>query len=127
MSVDKRVLANIKFDANGLVPAIIQSAHSGRVLMMAWMNRESLDLTVDKNQTVFWSRSRQEIWHKGKTSGNIQQVVSIEVDCDSDVLLVKVNESGPACHTDAESCFDVQTLYISNAERDDSNQGDAND
>ena len=94
-----------KFDAQGLIPAIVQDADSGQVLMMAWMNAESLALTVQTGETHFWSRSRQELWHKGATSGNIQRVVDIHLDCDQDALLVRVQPAGPACHTGAVSCF----------------------
>jgi phosphoribosyl-AMP cyclohydrolase len=93
------------FDSNGLIPAIIQDADSGQVLMLAWMNAASLALTLETGQTHFWSRSRQELWHKGATSGNIQQVVDIHLDCDQDALLVRVHPAGPACHTGAVSCF----------------------
>jgi len=95
----------IKFDANGLVPAIVQDVATKDVLMMAWMNAESLRLTLEKGETVFWSRSRQEIWHKGATSGNVQKVVEIRVDCDADTLLVLVEPAGPACHTGERTCF----------------------
>jgi phosphoribosyl-AMP cyclohydrolase / phosphoribosyl-ATP pyrophosphohydrolase len=98
-------LSLIKFDANGLVPAIIQDADSDQVLMMAYMNEESLKLTLETHETHFWSRSRRELWHKGATSGNIQKVVDIWVDCDVDTLLVKVKPAGPACHTGQQSCF----------------------
>ena len=96
---------DIKFDEQGLVPAIVQDAASGQVLMMAYMNQESFDLTLASGETHFWSRSRQEIWHKGATSGNIQRVVSLALDCDGDALLVRVHPAGPACHTGAVSCF----------------------
>jgi phosphoribosyl-AMP cyclohydrolase/phosphoribosyl-ATP pyrophosphohydrolase/phosphoribosyl-AMP cyclohydrolase len=95
----------IKFDANGLVPAIVQDSETKEVLMMAWMNAESLRLTFDTGEAVFWSRSRQEIWHKGATSGNVQRVMEIRVDCDADTLLVLVEPAGPACHTGERSCF----------------------
>ena len=95
----------IKFDANGLVPAIVQDAKTKDVLMMAWMNAESLQLTLEKGEAVFWSRSRQEIWHKGATSGNVQKVVEVRVDCDADTLLVLVEPAGPACHTGERTCF----------------------
>ncbi|GAB4506850.1 MAG: phosphoribosyl-AMP cyclohydrolase [Anaerolineales bacterium] len=98
-------LSEIKYDANGLVPAIVQDAATKDVLMMAWMNAESLRLTMEKGETVFWSRSRQEIWHKGATSGNVQKVVEVRVDCDADTLLVLVEPAGPACHTGERSCF----------------------
>ena len=107
----KENIAALKFDSAGLIPAIVQSRESKRVLMMAWMNAESLALTLDRGETVFWSRTRQDLWHKGATSGNTQLVHSIEVDCDSDTLLILVSEAGPACHNGTESCFDTQTIY----------------
>ncbi len=112
MPFDKSAVTSLSYNEQGLIPAIIQSASTGRVLMMAWMNHDSLLQTIDLGETVFFSRSRQELWHKGATSGNTQQVVSIEADCDADTLLIKVHANGPACHTDADSCFDVSTLYI---------------
>lgn len=98
-------LNEIKYDANGLVPAIVQDAETNEVLMLAYMNAESLRLTVETGETWFWSRSRGELWHKGATSGNIQKIVEIKVDCDADTLLVLVNPAGPACHTGERSCF----------------------
>lgn len=95
----------LKFNDQGLIPAIIQDAHNGEILMMAWMNAESLSLTQEKGETIFWSRSRGELWHKGATSGNIQRVIEIRVDCDADTLLIKVESEGPACHTGNRSCF----------------------
>ena len=95
----------IKFDVNGLIPVIVQEAGTKDVLMLAYMNHESLQLTLEKGETVFWSRSRKELWHKGDTSGNIQQVVEILVDCDQDTLLILVNPAGPACHTGNQTCF----------------------
>lgn len=95
----------IKFDNDGLIPAIVQDAETKQVLMMAYMNVDSLKLTLEKNETVFWSRSRNELWHKGATSGNIQKVVEIKVDCDADTLLILVEPAGPACHTGEQSCF----------------------
>lgn len=95
----------IKYDANGLVPAIVQDAETKNVLMMAYMNAESLRLTLEKGETVFWSRSRKEFWHKGATSGNTQKVVEVRVDCDADTLLVFVSPAGPACHTGNQTCF----------------------
>jgi phosphoribosyl-AMP cyclohydrolase len=112
MPFDRAAIAELKYNSDGLIPAIIQSASSGRVLMMAWMNHESLLKTLEIGETVFFSRSRSELWHKGATSGNTQIVRSIEADCDADTLLIKVDENGPACHTDAESCFDVSTIFI---------------
>jgi len=99
------LLTAIKFDERGLVPAVVQDAATGEVLMLAYMNGESLAKTVATNETWFWSRSRGELWHKGATSGNTQRVVSIAVDCDGDTLLVKVEPHGPACHTGARTCF----------------------
>ena len=99
------LLSEIKFDANGLVPAIVQDVFTKDVLMMAWMNAESLRLTLEKGETVFWSRSRREIWHKGAMSGNVQKVVEVRADCDADTLLVLVEPAGPACHTGERTCF----------------------
>jgi phosphoribosyl-AMP cyclohydrolase len=96
---------NLKFDANGLIPAIVQDADTNQVLMLAYMNANSLRLTLETHETHFWSRSRQELWHKGATSGNIQKVVDINVDCDTDTLLIRVNPAGPACHTGEQTCF----------------------
>jgi len=95
----------VRFDGRGLVPAIVQDAGSGEVLMMAYMNRESLKVTLETGETWFWSRSREELWHKGATSGNSQRVISVSVDCDGDALLIKVEPRGPACHTGERSCF----------------------
>ncbi len=119
MPLDKNTFAHLNFNDSGLIPAIIQSSETGRVLMMAWMNHESLSQSIELGETVFWSRSRSELWHKGATSGNTQHIVSIETDCDADTLLIKVRENGPACHTGSESCFDVQTIYISSDEETD--------
>ena len=102
----------LKFDANGLIPAIVQDHYTKEVLTLAYMNAESLALTIAEGRTVFWSRSRQEIWRKGETSGNVQRVVSITADCDKDALVVDVIKSGPACHTGAESCF-FNPVYVS--------------
>jgi phosphoribosyl-ATP pyrophosphohydrolase/phosphoribosyl-AMP cyclohydrolase len=98
-------LAEIKFDANGLIPAVIQDSETLQVLMVAYMNREALEQTIAKGRTVFWSRSRKKLWEKGETSGNYQHVQEIAYDCDGDTLLIKVNKDGPACHTGEESCF----------------------
>ncbi len=95
----------LKFDQNGLIPAVVQDAESLQVLMVAWMNEESLRLTQETAETHFWSRSRQELWHKGATSGNVQIVREIRFDCDGDTLLILVDPSGPACHTGTTSCF----------------------
>jgi phosphoribosyl-AMP cyclohydrolase len=98
-------IQSLRFDENGLIPAIVQDADTNQVLMMAYMNVASLQLTLETNETHFWSRSREELWHKGATSGNIQKVVEVLVDCDADTLLVLVNPAGPACHTGEQSCF----------------------
>ncbi len=98
-------LPTLKFDPNGLIPAVIQDTTSKNVLMVAWMNAESLQKTLESGETWFWSRSRQELWRKGGTSGNTQKVVEIRYDCDGDTLLVLVNANGPACHTGAVTCF----------------------
>ena len=99
------VASTINWNSDGLVPAIVQDAESNEVLMMAWMNGESLRLTLETGQTHFWSRSRRELWHKGATSGNVQRVEGIRVDCDGDTLLVKARPAGPACHTGNTTCF----------------------
>jgi phosphoribosyl-AMP cyclohydrolase len=98
-------LSEIKFDANGLIPAIVQDASTREVLMLAYMDAASLRLTLERGETYFWSRSRAELWHKGETSGNIQKVVEISVDCDADTLLIGVLPQGPACHTGERTCF----------------------
>lgn len=95
----------LKFDARGLIPAIVQDAESKEILMMAWMNAESFRLTQETRQAHFWSRSRNELWLKGATSGNFMNVKKILVDCDADTLLLLVEPAGPACHTGAQSCF----------------------
>ena len=102
----------LKFDEKGLIPAIVVDAVSKEVLTLAYMNKESLKITLEKGCTCFWSRSRQELWLKGETSGNYQHVVSITADCDKDALVVKVEKDGPACHTGNESCF-FNPLFIS--------------
>ena len=104
MDIEK-LIERVRWNEQGLVPAIVQDADTQQVLMMAWMSAESLRQTLDIGETVFWSRSRQEIWHKGATSGNTQTVVDFRVDCDGDTLLVLVNPAGPACHTNETSCF----------------------
>ena len=95
----------LRFDERGLIPAIVVDAGSGRVLTLAYMNRESLEITMAEGRTCFWSRSRQELWRKGETSGNVQRVVDITADCDRDALVVRVNKEGPACHLGTDSCF----------------------
>jgi phosphoribosyl-AMP cyclohydrolase len=96
----------IRWDDQGLVPAIAQDAASGRILMVAWMNRDALAATVEKGQAVYWSRSRNRLWHKGEESGHVQQVKEIRLDCDEDVIVLQVEQQGGiACHTGRESCF----------------------
>src|SRR5437868_14902265 len=99
------LIDDVRFDERGLVPAVVQDAATGEVLMLAYMNRESLAKTIETNETWFWSRSRSELWHKGATSGNTQRVVDVSLDCDADAVVVFVEPRGPACHTGAVSCF----------------------
>jgi phosphoribosyl-AMP cyclohydrolase len=102
----KNWLDELHWNSDGLIPAIAQDARSGRVLMMAWMNRESLALTAEKGEAVYWSRSRGQLWHKGETSGHVQKIVEIRLDCDDDVIILQVEQlGGIACHTGRESCF----------------------
>lgn len=98
---------DLRYDASGLVPAIVQQHDSGEVLMLAWMTRDTLAETLSRGETVFWSRSRGERWHKGDTSGNVQRVMQVVADCDGDVVLVRVDQlgDGVACHSGARSCF----------------------
>ena len=99
------VIEGFKYNADGLIPAIVQDATNGEVLMMAWMNRESLAKTIETGLATYWSRSRQSFWVKGETSGHLQHVKSLSVDCDSDTLLIKVEQVGAACHENFRSCF----------------------
>jgi phosphoribosyl-AMP cyclohydrolase len=104
--MDKSFLEQVKWTDDGLVPAIAQDSSSGRVLMMAWMNREALLETVEKKQAVYWSRSRGKLWHKGESSGHMQDVKEVRLDCDGDVIVLVVEQQGGiACHTGRESCF----------------------
>jgi phosphoribosyl-AMP cyclohydrolase len=103
--MDRVAADELRFDERGLIPAVVQDAVNGDVLMMAWMNRESLERTIDERRTVFWSRSRRELWRKGDTSGHVQHVEDVRADCDGDVLLVRVHQVGAACHTGERSCF----------------------
>lgn len=106
MTNSNNFLDEVAWNNDGLIPAIAQDAKSGRVLMVAWMNREALALTVQENRVVYWSRSRQKLWHKGEESGHIQQLVELRLDCDNDVIIMQVNQlGGIACHTGRESCF----------------------
>ncbi|MBP8020707.1 MAG: phosphoribosyl-AMP cyclohydrolase [Agitococcus sp.] len=99
-------LDSVKFDEHGLIPAIAQDAQTGRILMVAWMNREALQLTADNKRGVYWSRSRQKLWHKGEESGHIQVVKEIRLDCDADVITLQIEQlGGISCHTGRESCF----------------------
>ena len=95
----------LKFDEKGLIPAIVVDAQSKKVLTLAYMNRESLEISMREGRTCFWSRSRQELWRKGETSGNVQRIVDITADCDRDALVVRVDKAGPACHLGTDSCF----------------------
>lgn len=98
-------LSKLTYNDAGLIPCIVQDAQTNEVLMMAWMNEESLERTLEERSMWFWSRSRKELWHKGATSGNMQELVELSYDCDGDTLLAKVNPEGPACHTGETSCF----------------------
>ena len=102
------MIEKAKFGADGLIPAIVQDARTREVLTLAYMNKEALQLTIEKNETWFWSRSRQQLWHKGETSGNSQRVKKVSLDCDNDTVLVEVEPLGPACHTGSYSCFGVE-------------------
>lgn len=103
-----RFIGQIKFDADGLVPVIAQQQGSGKVLMLAWMNADALRLTLQSGDVTYWSRSRQELWRKGATSGHVQVLRGAMLDCDGDSLLLQVAQTGPACHTGAENCFFVE-------------------
>jgi len=109
-------IKDLKFDANGLIPAIVTDNETGDVLMLAYMNEESLKISLDEGKTCFRSRSRNELWRKGETSGNVQHIVKIKTDCDKDTLLVTVRKSGPACHTGADSCF-FEEIYDAGEEQ----------
>ncbi|MEA3346362.1 MAG: phosphoribosyl-AMP cyclohydrolase [Chloroflexota bacterium] len=102
---DEQALPELTWDERELIPAIVQDVNTQAVLMLAYMSPESLRMSLDIGETVFWSRSRQELWHKGETSGNTQRIVEVRYDCDADTLLVQVEPAGPACHTGAYSCF----------------------
>ena len=106
-------LGTLKFDEKGLIPAVVQDADTGKVLTLAYMNRESLKISLDRKLTCFWSRSRQELWLKGETSGNVQHIVELRADCDRDALLVRVKKEGPACHLGTDSCFDGNLRFES--------------
>src|SRR5262245_52176356 len=107
------ILENAKFGSDGLIPAILQDANTREVLTVAYMNKEALQLTLERRETYLWSRSRQKLWHKGETSGNTQKVVKVSLDCDNDAVLLEVEPLGPACHTGAYSCFPVEPGLLS--------------
>ena len=109
-SLDPAIAARLKRDAQGLVPAVVQQHDSGEVLMVGWMDDEALHRTLTTGRTTFWSRSRQEYWVKGDTSGHRQWVHQVRLDCDGDTLLVSVDQEGPACHTGTRTCFDADVL-----------------
>ncbi|MBQ8210420.1 MAG: bifunctional phosphoribosyl-AMP cyclohydrolase/phosphoribosyl-ATP diphosphatase HisIE [Clostridia bacterium] len=111
------IIDKLKFDDKGLIPAVVQDFYTGEVLTVAYMNEESLKITLDEKMTCFYSRSRQELWRKGETSGNRQHIVSVKADCDYDALVVKVIKDGPACHTGNESCF-FNLLYKNEEQND---------
>lgn len=102
---DQLSVSQLNYNDQGLIPCIVQDSETGEVLMMAWMNQESVQRTLDEKTTWFWSRSRGKYWHKGEESGNVQQLVELKYDCDADCLLARVVPAGPACHTGARSCF----------------------
>ncbi|HEY3873321.1 MAG TPA: phosphoribosyl-AMP cyclohydrolase [Actinocrinis sp.] len=106
------IAARLKRNADGLVPAIAQQYDTGEVLMLAWMDDEALRRTLDTGRATYWSRSRREYWVKGDTSGNVQRVVSAALDCDGDTILLKVDQTGPACHTGSHTCFDDRALPV---------------
>jgi phosphoribosyl-AMP cyclohydrolase len=103
--MEQAVLNDLRFDERGLIPVVVQDVENGDVLMLAWTNRESLDRTLAEGRMVYWSRSRQVLWRKGDTSGNVQHWEELRADCDGDVLLARVHQQGPACHTGERSCF----------------------
>ena len=104
----EQALEHLRFDDNGLIPAIAQQHDTGEVLMMAWMNRDALLETLQKGQVCYWSRSRQALWRKGESSGHIQKLVTMRIDCDGDSLLCLVDQTGPACHSNRKNCFYLQ-------------------
>ncbi|MEO3871654.1 phosphoribosyl-AMP cyclohydrolase [Nonomuraea sp. B12E4] len=112
MALDSKIAARLKRNADGLVPAIVQQHDTGEVLMLAWMNDEALHLTLTTGSATYWSRSRAEIWVKGATSGNVQHVRSVALDCDADTILLKVDQVGAACHTGDRTCFDADRLEL---------------
>ena len=109
-SLDPTLAARLVFNSDGLVPVVVQESESKLVLMMAWMNAEALHLTLSTRRATYWSRSRQELWVKGETSGNVQHVRAVSLDCDGDTLLMQVDQTGVACHTGTATCFDADQL-----------------
>lgn len=114
--LDPKIAARLKRNADGLVPAIVQDAQTQTVLMLGWMNDQALHLTLTTGRAWYWSRSRQEYWRKGDTSGHTQHVVSVALDCDNDTILVQVDQNGPACHTGTPTCFSGRELTVSGTE-----------
>lgn len=112
------IVSRVTFNAAGLVPAIAQQFDTGEVLMLAWMNAEALVQTLTSGRAVYWSRSRQELWRKGDTSGNTQRVVEVRLDCDGDTVLLKVDQHGPACHTGDRTCFDSDLILTVEGEQE---------
>jgi len=113
--MDRLMISKIKWNQDNLLPAVIQDYLTGQVLMVAYMNEEALEKTIETGETWFWSRSRQELWHKGATSGNTQKVLNLSLDCDNDTLLVEVEPQGPACHLGTKSCFNQGSeLFLDN-------------
>ena len=115
-SLDPAVAARHKRDPQGLVPAVVQQHDTGEVLMLGWMDDEALHRTLTTGRGTYWSRSRQEYWVKGETSGHRQRVIEVRLDCDGDTLLVKVDQEGPACHTGAHTCFDDDVLLAADSD-----------
>tara|TARA_Y100000741_G_C17971008_1_gene443864 strand:- start:182 stop:517 length:336 start_codon:yes stop_codon:yes gene_type:complete len=105
LKLSNNLMENLKFNSQGLIPTIIQQFDTNEVLMLAWMNKESLEETIKTKKTCFWSRSKKKLWRKGETSGNIQIVKEIKIDCDKDTIIVFVDAKGPACHTGNNTCF----------------------
>ncbi|MFC1619973.1 phosphoribosyl-AMP cyclohydrolase [Candidatus Neomarinimicrobiota bacterium] len=110
MTVETRDLKELKYNADGLIPAIIQDVQSGQVLMLAYMNSESICISLNEGRTCFWSRSRSQLWRKGEISGHIQQIRSISTDCDRDTVLIQVEQTGAACHNGTRSCFEQRLI-----------------
>ena len=113
--LDDAIASALKRDPDGLVPAVVQDAASGRVLMLAWMDDEALRRTLTTRRATYWSRSRRRYWVKGETSGNTQAVREVRLDCDGDTLLLRVDQTGPACHTGRDTCFDERVLLADEA------------